>query len=150
MQYKRLIGFMLPIFALVVASGCYRATIDTGLASSHRSETIWVHSWVAGLVPPKVINAKNECDHGVAQVETVHTFLQQVVAAVTFSIYTPMTITVTCAEASSAQQVREREDLLAVTATAGYDEIMAAFQVASKEAAKSESPAYVVFEQDLQ
>ncbi len=149
MQYKKLIGLILPIVALVSVSGCYRATIDTGLASTHRSETIWAHSWVGGLVPPKVVNAKNECDHGVAQVETVHTFLQQIIAGVTFGIYTPMTITVTCAEASSAQQVRESEDLLAVAATAGYDDIMDAFKEASERAAESHGPAYVVFEREL-
>jgi len=96
------------------------------------------------------VSAVNECDNGVARVETVHTFLNQVVAAVTFGIYTPITITVTCAAASTAQEVLDSEDQLSVSEAAGYDEIRDVFQQASEKAIESESPAYVVFGQAAQ
>jgi len=149
-RVRRFARLAVPAVALLVASGCYRATIDTGLASSHRSEKIWAHSWIAGLIPPAVVSAVNECDNGVARVETVHTFLNQVVAAVTFGIYTPITITVTCAAASTAQEVLDSEDQLSVSEAAGYDEIRDVFQQASEKAIESESPAYVVFGQAAQ
>ena len=144
---RRLAWLAIPALALLIVSGCYRATIDTGLASSHRSEKIWAHSWVYGLVPPAVVSAVNECDHGVARVETVHTFVNQLIAAVTFGVYTPMTITITCAAASSAQQARDSSDVLSVSELAGYDEIRDVFQKASHRAVESESPAYVVLEE---
>ena len=145
---RRFAWLAVPALALVVVSGCYRATIDTGLASSHRSEKIWAHSYVYGLVPPAVVSAVNERDHGVARVETVHTFVNQLIAAVTFGVYTPMTITVTCAAVSSAQQARDSSDALSVSELSGYDEIRDVFQQASHRAVESESPAYVVLEQE--
>lgn len=79
------------------------------------------------MIPPAVVSAVSECDNGVARVETVHTFFNQVVATVTFGIYTPITITVTCAGASTAQEVLDSEDQLSVGEAAGYDEIRDVF-----------------------
>ena len=86
---------------------CYHATINippspsTGVAqqgaASGQSTDIWAHSFVYGLVPPSTVDAKAHCPNGVSKVETQMTFVQGVVAFLTASLYTPMTITVTCA-----------------------------------------------------
>ena len=52
-------------------------------------------------MPPQVIQTASQCPNGVARVETQHSFLNSLVAAITFSIYTPMTITVQCAAGGS-------------------------------------------------
>ena len=81
-----------------VTAGCYHAVIDTGLPPS--SETIlqpWAMSFVAGLVPPPLVETAAKCPNGVSKVETQHSFLNSVVSIVTFSIVTPMEIRVTCA-----------------------------------------------------
>jgi hypothetical protein len=56
-------------------------------------------SFLWGLVPPPVENVSQQCTNGVSKVETQHSFLNGLVAALTFSIVTPMQIDVTCAGA---------------------------------------------------
>ena len=84
--------------ALFVLGGCYHATVNTGVAPGSRQiEQPWAKSFVFGLVPPDAVNAMAECGSaGVARVETQISFLNGLVSILTFSIFTPMEITVTC------------------------------------------------------
>ncbi len=97
----------------VILSGCYNARVETGLAPSQEViEEKWAPSWIYGAVSPPTVETASECPNGVAQVHTYHSFLNMLVAGLTFGIYTPMTINVTCAqaggddEASGASEVR--------------------------------------------
>ena len=56
-------------------------------------------SFAFGLVPPPIENVAQQCTNGVSKVETQHSFLNGLVAAVTFGIVTPIQIDVTCAAA---------------------------------------------------
>jgi Bor protein len=88
--------------ATLVLGGCYHAIVETGRpASGTVVENQWAHSFLAGLVPPNPLDVSSRCPSGVARVETQHSFLNSLAAAITFSIYTPMTITVQCAAAGS-------------------------------------------------
>jgi hypothetical protein len=79
-------------------TACYHATINTGRPVSTDSISIpWANSFVYGLVPPPTVEAAAKCPNGVARVETQHTFLNWLVGALTFGIYTPIRIDVTCA-----------------------------------------------------
>jgi hypothetical protein len=108
------------LLALVLtATGCYHATINTGRQPN--GQTInqpWAHSFVGGLVPPAVVETASQCPNGVARVETQHSFLNMLAAFVTFSIYTPMTITVQCAggddDAASAVSAEGRDGAAAI------------------------------------
>lgn len=94
---------LVAITALFSLAGCYHAIIDTGLSPS--SEVIdqpWASGWVYGLVPPKPVETMAKCKSGVAKVETLHSFLNSLVGGLTFGIYTPMTIKVTCAAGGHA------------------------------------------------
>jgi hypothetical protein len=87
----------------LLSQGCYHATIETG--STPSPETIdkqWATSFVYGLVPPSTVETAQKCPSGVAKVETQQSFLNGVVAILTFGIFTPMAIKVTCAAKSSA------------------------------------------------
>lgn len=85
-----------------LVSGCYNAKVTTGAQPSAQTvENKWAHSFINGLVPPKVMNVAQECSSGVAMVETKLSFLNMVAAAVTLNIYTPMSVTVTCAAGSA-------------------------------------------------
>jgi hypothetical protein len=87
----------------LVSLGCYHATIETG--NPPAPETIdkqWATSLIFGLVPPSVTETAQKCPNGVSKVETQQTFLNGVVRILTFGIYTPMAIKVTCAAKSSA------------------------------------------------
>jgi hypothetical protein len=83
---------------LVAVPACYHATIETGQPLA--AETIqqnWAHGFLFGLVPPSTVASASKCRSGVAKVETQQSFLNMVANVLTGGIYTPMTITVTCA-----------------------------------------------------
>ena len=83
----------------LVLSGCYHAVIDTGRAPAGEPHvTPWAHGFIYGLVPPKVTETNKACPAGVAKVETQQSFLNGLVGGITWGIYTPMTISYTCAK----------------------------------------------------
>jgi hypothetical protein len=92
---RRILMSLAMIFLL---SSCYHATVTTGLRpSTVKIENKWANGWIAGLVPPDAVETMEGCPAGVAQVDTQLSFLNQLVAALTMGIYTPMEIVVTCA-----------------------------------------------------
>lgn len=135
----------LTLTALIVVGGCFHATIETGLTPSTRVlEQKWASSWIYGLVPPKTVETASRCPDGVAKVETRLSFLNQVVHILTFGIYTPMDIRVTCAlpaETSSLQGA-----MLTVPAHADNENVRAAFAAAAEQAAKGRAMVLVRFE----
>ncbi|MBA3759315.1 MAG: Bor family protein [Gemmatimonadales bacterium] len=131
--------------ALPLLGACFHATIETGLTPSTRVlERKWASSWIYGLVPPKTVETASRCPDGVAKVETQLSFLNQVVQILTFGIYTPMDIRVTCAlpEGTSAPQGA----MLTVPADADSDSVRAAFRAAAERAAKDQAMVLVRFE----
>ena len=91
------------VIALAASVGCFHATIETGRpASSDIVAKPWANSWVYGLVPPATVSTAAQCPHGAARVETQQSFLNGLVGVLTFGIYTPMDIKVTCASAGTA------------------------------------------------
>ncbi|MEJ2503824.1 MAG: Bor family protein [Gemmatimonadota bacterium] len=104
-------------------------------------EEAWAHSFIAGLVPPSTVNVASECENGVARVETQHSFLNGLVAAITFSIYTPMQITVTCAAPGGME---EDGAAAAVIEVRGTESMAAALDAAALRSwAALGSPVYV-------
>ena len=90
-------GFAVLLLAFGL-SGCYHASVVFDNEPSTRVETVWAHSFVYGLVPPEEVDAEEVCgSRGAHSIETQISFVNGLVGALTFSIYTPMTITVTCA-----------------------------------------------------
>ena len=84
---------------LVAATGCYHASIETGVAPSAQViDKQWAHGWIFGLVPPSTTETQQKCPKGVAKVETQLSFPNQLVNFLTGGIYTPMSIKVTCAQ----------------------------------------------------
>ena len=80
---------------VLAVSGCYHATVETGLPPSNQTlEKHWASGWIGGLVPPSAVETAERCPDGVAKVETKLSFLNQVVAVITLGIYTPMYIEV--------------------------------------------------------
>jgi hypothetical protein len=82
---------------VMLSAGCYRAKVNTGLPASTTVVTRWEHYFIVGLVSAKEYNATDLCQgRNAASVETQHTFVNGLVAALTFSLYTPITVTVVC------------------------------------------------------
>ena len=94
------------MFAAVFMTGCFHATVETGLDPSAKTINIpWANSFVFGLVPPPTVAAAAKCPGGVAKVETQRSFLNGLVGILTLQIYTPMAIKVTCAEVNEASEL---------------------------------------------
>jgi hypothetical protein len=131
--------------ALLANTGCYHATIETGLTPS--TETIeepFASGWIYGLVPPNTISTQAKCKHGVAKVETQHSFVNSLVGIITLGIYTPMDIKVTCA-ASETSLLNGAEPDIILDETATDLDIQAAFARAARLAVESGNPVYVVY-----
>lgn len=141
-------GFLLVFFGLFLLTGCYHATIDTGLAPGPQPMKLWKHGWILGLVPPSVTEAQSECANGVAKVETMHTFANMLVSNLTLGIYTPMTVMVTCAADDMSSTAVDSESVVTVPYNSDYEEIMDAFGRAADKAMAAEQPAYVQFKRD--
>ncbi len=89
---------------VTLCSGCYHVTVITGApASPTVIDKPWQNSFVYGLVPPPELNTKDQCTRSVAKVETERSFLNGLVGVLTWSIYTPMHVTVTCASGPVAR-----------------------------------------------
>jgi len=90
---------LLGLALMVLLAGCYHATVTTGARPSDvKIEQKWAKGWILGLVPPSTVETIGKCPNGVAQVDTQLSFLNQLVSGITFGIFTPMEIVVTCAE----------------------------------------------------
>lgn len=124
---------------MVALAGCYHATVDTGVApSSVVIEKRWASGWILGLVPPSTVETAARCPSGVARAETKLSFLNQVVSILTLSIYTPMEIRVTCAEATATTAAA-----LMVPDTASTGSWQAASSDAAERSAATDTPVYV-------
>lgn len=131
------------LLALVfVMTGCYHAQITTGLeASNEVYKKAWATSFIAGLIPPDMVDATEHCSNGVAKVETRHSFLNLVAQMITFSIFSPMEITVTCATSSADISVGEQSLDLAANSS---DEVKQnTYSEAVEMSAKTNKPVYI-------
>lgn len=86
---------------VLFATGCYHATIETGLpAGTDMVSKAWASGWLFGLVPPSTVETASKCKNGVAKVETQHSFLNMLAYEITFGLWAPMQIDVTCASSN--------------------------------------------------
>ena len=131
------------LIAVVVTSACFHATIETGLpASTTVVQKDWAHGFIYGLVPPSTVETKAQCPNGVARVETQHSFLNMLASFVTFDLYTPISITVTCASSNKMASLPNGTTVIRADgiADAGGAALM---QRAFDEAVKSGKPVFV-------
>lgn len=137
---KLLFLIAIPLFL----TGCYHAQVTTELpASNDVYQESWASSFLGGLVPPSPIAAEQHCTNGVAKVETRLSFLNMVASVITFNIYSPMEITVTCASASAENY--SGENMLELAKDSAREEIDKAFGKAAELSAEREKAVYVSF-----
>jgi hypothetical protein len=68
------------------------------------------------------VDSADDCPSGVAQVETQHSFLNGLAAAITFGIYTPLQINVTCASGAASIDLPTVRNLAEAKARLGAGE----------------------------
>jgi len=135
---------VIPLLGLMlVLSGCYAATVDTGRPpSSTVIKKTFAASWIYGLIPPKTIETAATCPNGVSRVETQHSFVNQVVGMLTLGIYTPIQIVVTCASATETGMNESEFDIVLPPGASG-EQVQAAFVRAADQAIRTGQPVYV-------
>jgi len=90
--------------AALLLSGCYHVTVITGAPEGPTvTDKPWQNSFVYGLVPPPELAMREACPQGVAKVETEISFLNGLVSAITWNIYTPLHARVTCASGPASR-----------------------------------------------
>ena len=100
---RSLLSTAVLFLGVAASTGCYHATVVTGATpSTEVVEKKWANSFLWGIVPPATVDAAAKCPNGLAKVETQHSFLNGLVAILTFGIYTPIQITATCAAKGAA------------------------------------------------
>lgn len=86
------------LLGAAMLTGCYHITVVSGTAPSPTVvDKPWQNSFVYGLVPPPEIDVREQCPNGVQKVETEVSFVNGLVGALTWSLYTPIHARVTCA-----------------------------------------------------
>ena len=142
-------AIMFMLLAVVLCLGCYHATIVTGAKEGTVIDKPWANSFIYGLVPPAVMDVASQCPGGVAKVETEHSFLNEVVGILTFGIYTPIHIKVTCA--GTAVSINGEVEYLVpdadvvISENATPEEAAGIFQAATEMALESKEPVFVKF-----
>ena len=90
--------YLVLVLGAALLTGCYHITVVSGTALSPTVvDKPWQNSFVYGLVPPPELNVKEQCPNGVHKVETEMSFVNGLVGALTWSLYTPIHAKVTCA-----------------------------------------------------
>ncbi|HJQ20368.1 MAG TPA: hypothetical protein VJ867_08485 [Gemmatimonadaceae bacterium] len=80
-------------------SACYHITVvSNAQPSSTVVDAPWQHGFIQGLVPPAEMNVKSQCPKGVAKVETEQSFVNALATGITWGLYSPMHVHVTCAQ----------------------------------------------------
>lgn len=95
---KKSINLFAICFATaVLCSSCYTYTSVVGSGAQGNTQTTeWNHYVIAGLVPVGVSDSKQMADGAENYtVFTRHSFVNGLIAGITFGIYTPTTTTVT-------------------------------------------------------
>jgi hypothetical protein len=137
----RLLRLTALALAAAASTGCYHAVVETGRpAGGTIVSRPWTPTFLWGLVAAPEINVASECPRGIARVDTQMSFVNGLATLVTLGIYTPRTVTVTCASGSASAGSR-------VIEVAGTDvqARLAAMNAATQLAARSGDPVFVQF-----
>ncbi len=95
---RRRCALAIALTTLLVTTGCYHQVVPTGAspAPGNAAVTKTASLYFYGLVGAEV-DTTADCPRGAAVIETQQTFVNGLLALVTLGIYTPQTVTITCA-----------------------------------------------------
>ncbi len=97
-RVARLARKALLLGSMVALTACYHTITTTSLQPGTKHVVAWAPAFIEGLVPANVDAGKMCGAKPVQAVDSQYSFLNLIVGAVTFSIFTPMQVTVTCAQ----------------------------------------------------
>ena len=96
MKKKSIKSFLMLVVVSVVMTSCYSYTAVVGSGAQGNSQTTkWNHYVVYGLAPVGVSDSKQMANGAENYtIHTRHTFVNGLVSALTFGLYTPTTTTI--------------------------------------------------------
>lgn len=97
---------LILLLSLIATTACggYRARVSTGLPPGDaRVEESWRAGFLGGIIGPAPLDVSDACPDGVSLVENRVHLGHAVVSLLTFSLYAPMRLHVTCAAAPGAE-----------------------------------------------
>ncbi|MGH7616087.1 MAG: Bor/Iss family lipoprotein [Gemmatimonadaceae bacterium] len=131
--------------ALVLSTACFHEVVQTGRpAGSTVIDKPWVTGWLWGLVAAEPIDARPLCPSGVAVVTTETSFLNGLASAVTFGIFTPQHVMITCASGGRASLPRGAAEIR-IPATATGTEARELINQAVEQANDTHAPVILRF-----
>ena len=93
----------IAVLLLGASQACYHQVVETGRpASTTVVDKPWVKLWFWGLVEAEPIDSRPQCATGVATIETETSFMNGLVSVLTFGIYTPQHVRITCATGTAS------------------------------------------------
>ena len=89
--------------AAVALTGCYKVQVVTSPAARSAEQSKWTHFFIFGLVGEARVDVREFCNGGeAATVETGMSFLNGLGSGLTFGLWAPRTVTVTCSAGKAA------------------------------------------------
>ncbi len=135
---------------LFLIAGC--ATVDMRRPIGDKTMTIESKGWGVWFLSHKmaseVIQAENQCNNGIAKIETSQSFGSFLGSVLSLGLYSSVVITVTCAADDMSSEGVDSASVVAVPYGSDDEEIMDAFGRAVGLAVANEQPAYVQFKRD--
>jgi hypothetical protein len=119
------IGRMMAAMGLVaVAVGCYEHTYTVGAGAPAGPVVYdeWRNFWLGGLIGEHTQEVSEVCPSGNATIHDEQSFLNGLVTALTFRIYTPTTVTIRCSTGQSAQLQLSRKEIVSILTAPAFRE----------------------------
>ena len=114
----RIVQMLIVAGLLLAGAGCYRHTytVGAGAPAGPLVYDHWHHHWLWGIInPDRQVALKAVCASGDATIDNEMSFLNGLVSALTWGIYSPTTVKIRCA-GSSANLELDAEDIAQIVA----------------------------------
>lgn len=132
--------------AIALLSGCYHQVVDTGLPRSTTTVTKGFHpTFIFGLVKASPIDVRQQCPNGISVASTRMTFANGLVGALTFGLFTPHEVSITCAGSGGSADADAGAGARVLGDDLDVVEYEAALTAIAREASMSGRPILVTF-----
>jgi hypothetical protein len=99
MSARKSLGLIVIVaVACVCATSCWKHTYTVGAGAPEGQQVYkkWHHHFIFGLIGDKTVDVTTLCASGNATVKDQHSFVNQIIQALTLGIYGPTTVRVLC------------------------------------------------------
>ncbi len=134
----------LLLIACLGLTGCYQAKVTTNRSDGGKVvKKKWAPSFIYGLVPAK-IDVSNQCPNGIASAERKFNFGNMLVSQITFGIFLPQTVKVTCASGGAMSDAAPAQNpKFTLSKNASRQTIQSTLSTATMEAMLNQRPVEV-------